>query len=56
MLSVTEVPEFQPAICACTVATAAELPAVKVLSISFLAEHPEGRFVALVVDAQPEHS
>ncbi|WP_143023016.1 FkbM family methyltransferase [Lentzea jiangxiensis] len=52
----TEVPEFQPAICACTVATAAELPAVKVLSSSFLAEHPEGRFVALVVDAQPEHS
>lgn len=56
MLSVTEVPEFQPTICACTVATAAELPAVKVLSSSFLAEHPEGRFVALVVDAQPEHS
>ncbi|WP_143091452.1 FkbM family methyltransferase [Lentzea albida] len=52
----TEVPEFQPTICACTVATAAELPAVKVLSSSFLAEHPEGRFVALVVDAQPEHS
>lgn len=56
MLSVTEVPEFQPTICACTVATAAELPAVKVLSSSFLAEHPEGRFVALVVDAQPEHA
>lgn len=56
MLSVTEVPEFQPAICACTVATAAELPAVKVLSSSFLAEHPEGRFVALIVDAQPEHT
>ena len=55
MLSVTEVPEFQPTICACTVATAAELPAVKVLSSSFLAEHPEGRFVALIVDAQPEH-
>lgn len=56
MLSVTEVPEFQPTICACTVATAAELPAVKVLSSSFLAEHPEGRFVALIVDAQPEHA
>ncbi|MCP2249620.1 methyltransferase, FkbM family [Lentzea aerocolonigenes] len=56
MLSVTEVPEFQPTICACTVATAAELPAVKVLSSSFLAEHPEGRFVALIVDAQPEHT
>ncbi|MDX8148030.1 FkbM family methyltransferase [Lentzea sp. BCCO 10_0061] len=52
----TEVPEFQPTICACTVATAAELPAVKVLSSSFLAEHPEGRFVALVVDAQSEHT
>ncbi|MCX2952281.1 FkbM family methyltransferase [Lentzea sp. NEAU-D7] len=52
----TEVPEFQPTICACTVATAAELPAVKVLSSSFLAEHPEGRFVALVVDAQPAHA
>ncbi|WP_051784573.1 FkbM family methyltransferase [Lentzea aerocolonigenes] len=52
----TEVPEFQPTICACTVATAAELPAVKVLSSSFLAEHPEGRFVALIVDAQPEHT
>ncbi|WP_143115973.1 FkbM family methyltransferase [Lentzea xinjiangensis] len=52
----TEVPEFQPAICACTVATAAELPAVKVLSGSFLAEHPEGRFVALVVDAHSEHA
>ncbi|MFI6101430.1 FkbM family methyltransferase [Lentzea sp. NPDC051213] len=52
----TEVPEFQPTICACTVATAAELPAVKVLSSSFLAEHPEGRFVALIIDAQPEHA
>ncbi|WP_052684885.1 FkbM family methyltransferase [Lentzea aerocolonigenes] len=52
----TEVPEFQPTICACTVATAAELPAVKVLSSSFLAEHPEGRFVALIVDARPEHA
>lgn len=56
MLSVTEVPEFQPTICACTVATAAELPAVKVLSSSFLAEHPEGRFIALIVDAQSEHT
>ncbi|TWP49393.1 FkbM family methyltransferase [Lentzea tibetensis] len=56
MLSATEVPGFQPVICACTVATAAELPAVKVLSSSFLAEHPEGRFLALIVDAQPEAS
>ncbi|GLZ36317.1 hypothetical protein Lesp02_85040 [Lentzea sp. NBRC 105346] len=56
MLSATEVPGFQPVICACTVATAAELPAVKVLSGSFLAEHPEGRFIALIVDAQPEAS
>ncbi|MEU4807339.1 FkbM family methyltransferase [Actinosynnema sp. NPDC023587] len=55
----TEVPassEARPTLIACTVATAAELPAVKVLSGSFLANHPEARFVALVVDAQPEHS
>ncbi|MFC6093673.1 FkbM family methyltransferase [Saccharothrix lopnurensis] len=55
----TEVParsETRPAFIACTVAKAAELPAVKVLSGSFLATHPEARFLALVVDALPEHS
>ncbi|MEU4741516.1 FkbM family methyltransferase [Actinosynnema sp. NPDC023658] len=55
----TEVParsESRPTFIACTVATAAELPAVKVLSSSFLAAHPTARFMALVVDAQPEHS
>ncbi|MBB5956058.1 FkbM family methyltransferase [Saccharothrix tamanrassetensis] len=55
----TEVPagsEARPTLIACTVATAAELPAVKVLSSSFLANHPEARFVALVVDALPENS
>ncbi|RKT52753.1 FkbM family methyltransferase [Saccharothrix australiensis] len=57
--TVTEVPassEARPALIACTVATAAELPAVKVLSSSFLANHPEARFLALVVDALPENS
>ncbi|MFD7652663.1 FkbM family methyltransferase [Actinosynnema sp. NPDC059797] len=57
--TVTEVParsETRPAFIACTVARAAELPAVKVLSSSFLAAHPEARFLALVVDALPEHS
>ncbi|GAA1306633.1 FkbM family methyltransferase [Saccharothrix xinjiangensis] len=57
--TVTEVParsETRPAFIACTVAKAAELPAVKVLSSSFLAAHPEARFLALVVDALPEHS
>ncbi|MBB4968240.1 FkbM family methyltransferase [Saccharothrix violaceirubra] len=55
----TEVPakaEARPALIACTVATAAQLPAVKALSGSFLANHPEGRFLALVVDALPENS
>ncbi|MEU4448105.1 FkbM family methyltransferase [Actinosynnema sp. NPDC050801] len=55
----TEVParsESRPTFIACTVATAAELPAVKVLSSSFLANHPQARFMALVVDAQPENS
>ncbi|NUT96327.1 MAG: hypothetical protein HOY78_30305, partial [Saccharothrix sp.] len=55
----TEVPassEALPRLIACTVATAAELPAVKVLSNSFLANHPEARFLALVVDALPENS
>ncbi|WP_461122780.1 FkbM family methyltransferase [Saccharothrix stipae] len=55
----TEVParsESRPTFIACTVATAAELPAVKVLSSSFLANHPQARFLALVVDAQPENS
>ncbi|XVS65448.1 FkbM family methyltransferase [Actinosynnema sp. CA-299493] len=55
----TEVPartESRPTFIACTVATAAELPAVKVLSSSFLANHPQARFLALVVDALPENS
>ncbi|MFI9818843.1 FkbM family methyltransferase [Saccharothrix variisporea] len=55
----TEVPassEALPRLIACTVATAAELPAVKALSNSFLANHPEARFLALVVDALPENS
>ncbi|WP_440899752.1 hypothetical protein, partial [Actinosynnema sp.] len=46
-------PETAPALIGCTVATAAELPAVKALSGSFLAHHPEARFLALVVDAAP---
>lgn len=57
--TVTEVPassEALPQLIACTVATAAELPAVKVLSNSFLANHPRARFLALVVDALPENS
>ncbi|NUS64932.1 MAG: FkbM family methyltransferase, partial [Saccharothrix sp.] len=57
--TVTEVParsESRPTFIACTVATAAELPAVKVLSSSFLANHPQARFLALVVDALPENS
>ncbi|WP_308257585.1 FkbM family methyltransferase [Saccharothrix luteola] len=57
--TVTEVParpESRPTFIACTVATAAELPAVKVLSSSFLANHPQARFMALVVDALPENS
>lgn len=44
-------PEPETALIACTVATAAELPAVKVLSSSFLAKHPDAKFLALVVDA-----
>ncbi|MEU5693797.1 FkbM family methyltransferase [Actinosynnema sp. NPDC020468] len=57
--SVTEIPagsQARPTLIACTVATAAELPATKVLASSFLAHHPEGRFLALIVDALPEHS
>lgn len=46
----------RPVINACTVATAAELPAVKVLASSFLAHNPDARFLALVVDAQPSNS
>ena len=38
---------------ACTVATRAELPAVRVLSTSFLAAHPQARFMSLLVDADP---
>lgn len=44
-------PDVQTVLIACTVATAAELPAVKVLSNSFLAQHPDAKFLALVVDA-----
>jgi FkbM family methyltransferase len=65
--TVTEVPaaaeqarpadaEGGPLIHACTVATAAQLPAVKVLSRTLLATNPDARFVALVVDAQPGSS
>ncbi|NUT51853.1 MAG: hypothetical protein HOV94_31855, partial [Saccharothrix sp.] len=56
MTEVPARPESRPTFIACTVATAAELPAVKVLSSSFLADHPQARFLALVVDAQPENS
>ncbi|MBP2341041.1 FkbM family methyltransferase [Saccharothrix coeruleofusca] len=56
MTEVPANPETRPALIGCTVATAAELPAVKVLSSSFLAHHPEARFLALVVDAAPENS
>ncbi|MBW4719381.1 FkbM family methyltransferase [Saccharothrix obliqua] len=56
MTEVPANPEVRPDLIACTVATAAELPAVKVLSGSFLANHPQARFVALVVDALPENS
>ncbi|QTR05194.1 FkbM family methyltransferase [Saccharothrix algeriensis] len=57
--TVTEVPagsEARPTLIACTVATAAELPAVKVLSNSFLANHPEARLAAQVVGAPPENT
>ncbi|WP_141978972.1 FkbM family methyltransferase [Saccharothrix saharensis] len=56
MTEVPARPESRPTFIACTVATAADLPAVKVLSSSFLANHPQARFLALVVDAAPEHS
>jgi FkbM family methyltransferase len=38
---------------ACTVATKAQLPAVRLLGKSFLAAHANARFVALLVDAGP---
>ncbi|GAA0604095.1 FkbM family methyltransferase [Kutzneria viridogrisea] len=38
---------------ACTVATRAQLPAVRVLGSSFLSHHAGARFVALLVDAEP---
>ena len=44
----------QPVITACTVATRAELPAVRVLRDSFHAHHPGSRFAALIVDALPD--
>ncbi|MFB9909076.1 FkbM family methyltransferase [Allokutzneria oryzae] len=48
-------PQSQPqaVLNACTVATRADLPAVRLLSGAFLAKHPGGRFVALLVDAEP---
>ncbi|KAA2246011.1 glycosyltransferase [Solihabitans fulvus] len=45
--------DSQPLFRACTVATRAELPAVRVLSSSFLANHPGARFDALIIDALP---
>jgi FkbM family methyltransferase len=41
---------------ACTVATRAELPAVRVLSTSFVTAHPDAGFAALIVDAEPDDS
>jgi FkbM family methyltransferase len=38
---------------ACTVATKAQLPAIRTLGASFLTIHQDARFVALVVDADP---
>ncbi|MCP3801182.1 FkbM family methyltransferase [Allokutzneria sp. A3M-2-11 16] len=52
----TTEPQPQPkaVLNACTVATRADLPAVRLLSGAFLAKHPGGRFLALLVDAEPE--
>ncbi|GDY33763.1 hypothetical protein GTS_53960 [Gandjariella thermophila] len=41
---------------ACTVATRAELAAVRVLSTSFVNAHPDAGFEALIVDAEPGDS
>lgn len=41
---------------AATVATRAELPAVRVLSTSFVNAHPDAGFGALIVDAEPDDS
>ncbi|GAA3439475.1 FkbM family methyltransferase [Kutzneria kofuensis] len=43
----------QPVLSACTVATKAQLPAVRTLGAAFLTVHNNGRFVALIVDADP---
>ncbi|HTI25906.1 MAG TPA: FkbM family methyltransferase [Kutzneria sp.] len=43
----------QPVLSACTVATKAQLPAVRTLGAAFLTVHGNGRFVALIVDADP---
>lgn len=43
----------QTALSACTVATKAQLPAVRTLGAAFLTLHENGRFVALIVDADP---
>ncbi|HEY0497437.1 MAG TPA: glycosyltransferase, partial [Kutzneria sp.] len=43
----------QSALSACTVATKAQLPAVRTLGAAFLTVHGNGRFVALIVDADP---
>jgi FkbM family methyltransferase len=43
----------QSALSACTVATKAQLPAVRTLGAAFLTVHDNARFVALIVDADP---
>ena len=43
----------QPVLSACTVATKAQLPAVRTLGAAFLTVHENSRFVALIVDADP---
>ncbi|MCO1582717.1 FkbM family methyltransferase [Crossiella sp. SN42] len=52
----TPAPEAAPPVVlrACTVATRAQLPAVRVLTTSFLGHHRDGQFIALVVDADPD--
>lgn len=42
-----------PGLVACTVATSADLPWVRVLRQSFRTEHPDGRLVTLIVDVEP---
>ena len=43
----------QSVLSACTVATKAQLPAVRTLGAAFLTVHQNARFVALIVDADP---